>query len=220
MANSWWSTHARVGATSALPPAATFTVHDFYFDLDNNPATLDTAKILVGQSVQWQWVNGIHTITNGTGSGDPNEGLIFDQPSESSSPQFTFTFNSAGTFPFFCRFHEIDGMFGTVVVKSAAGVEPGPGPSLGFTSGPTPNPSAAGARFGFALSQPGPALAEVYDVRGRLVAIVLDRSLPVGPHEAAWDGRSQTGSLARAGIYYVRLRLPGFAGSRRLAIAR
>ena len=221
MAASWWAAHPPVGAASAQVAAVTFKVGNFFFDDDNNTGTqVDTAKITVGESVQWQWVTGFHTITNGTGGSDPGAGSLFDQPSDSGHLTFTFTFNTAGTFPFFCRFHELNNMRGVVVVKPPAGVGPQAVAQLGFTADPAPNPTTRGARFRFALRQTGRVRADVFDVRGRLVATVVDRDLPAGSHEAVWDGHNLTGGVASAGIYYVRLRLPGFAGSRPLVIAR
>ena len=115
---SWWSAHPRVGRSSGQPPAATFMVSSFIFNLDGSATTqVDTAKILVGESVLWQWVGGTHTITNGTGGTDPAAGTLFDQPSTSAAPQFSFAFTNAGTFPFFCRPHEDLAMKGVVGVS-------------------------------------------------------------------------------------------------------
>jgi plastocyanin len=109
-----------VGTPSQLTAAATFKVQNFIFDYDGNTATkVDTARIQVGQSVLWQWISGIHTITNGTGAADPNAGLLFDQPSDPSNTQFSFAFNTAGTYPFFCQYHESLTMKGVVIVHDA-----------------------------------------------------------------------------------------------------
>ena len=217
--DAWWTSHPRVG--SAAPQgtlaAATFTVVNFRFDLDNNASTqVDTAKIQVGQSVLWQWVQGFHTVTSGTTAGDPQAGFLFDQPSDNAHTQFTFTFNTAGTFPFFCRIHD-PFMAGVVVVKSATDVGPRGGTALGFTADPAPNPTAEGIRFQFALRTPGRAKAEVFDTRGRRIATVLDREFPAGPVDAAWNGRTRLGP-ASAGVYYLRLQIPGLVDSRRIVI--
>jgi plastocyanin len=217
---SWWASHPRVGTASDQAPVATFTVANFIFDNDHNAGTqVDTVKITTGQTVLWQWVDGFHTLTNGSGASDPDAGTLFDQPSEPGHPQFSFTFNTAGKFPFFCRPHEGFGMTGVVLVSSTIDVGPFAGGALGFTVEPTPNPTQAGARFGFALRQPGRAHAEVLDVGGRLVKVIVDQELDAGPHTAAWDGLVGTGARAPTGVYYLRLRLPGFSGIRRVVIA-
>ncbi|HYV66272.1 MAG TPA: FlgD immunoglobulin-like domain containing protein, partial [Myxococcales bacterium] len=158
--------------------------------------------------------------TNGSGATDPAAGTLFDQPSDSAHPQFTFVFNSIGTFRFFCRPHELSNMKGVVIVTATSAVG-GPfreGP--GFTSSPAPNPARRGVTFDFALQQAGRARAEVFDAAGRRVAVVLDRDLGAGPHVGTWDGRTETGGHASPGLYYLRLTLPGYSGSRPVAITR
>lgn len=218
MMETYWATHKRVGTSSAQgQPAATFTAQNFFFDHNGS----SEANILVGQSVLWQWVEGMHTITSGTGTKDPNMGNLFNQPSDTDNPQFTFTFTSPGTYPFFCSPHEIQDMRGTVVVSQPTGIEPLPGyaTAVGFAAAPSPNPTSAGIGFRFALQTSGRARAEVFDVRGRRVATVVDRELPAGLFAGAWDGRAG-GVLAVPGSYYLRLRLPGFTDSRRFVVAR
>src|SRR5262249_173851 len=74
------------------------------FDADNSLATqVDTAFITTGQSVLWQWQTSIHTVTSGTGSGDPSAGALFDVDLDSSNRVFVHEFDQAGTYPFFCR---------------------------------------------------------------------------------------------------------------------
>lgn len=220
-AESYWAAHPMVGKVSNAVGVATFTVRNFRFDLDNNAATqVDTAKIFVGESVTWQWIDGFHSITNGTGSQDPSAGSLFDQASDNSHPSFSFAFNSVGTFEFFCRPHEFDIMKGVVLVRSPVGIEPLPGAPLGFTSDPAPNPTSSGVRFTFALREAGRARIEVFDARGRRVAVAMDRDLEAGPHQGTWDGRRSGGAAVGAGVYYLWLRLPGYHASRAVAITR
>ena len=216
---AWWASHARVGVPSLGTPAATFTVSSNIFNLDGNTATqVDTARILVGETVAWQWVSGVHTITSGE-DGDPDAGTLFDQPSTTTARQFSFAFTSTGTFPFFCRPHGFLQMKGIVIVSNTTDV-PLPREALGFTAPPSPNPSRRGVTFGFAMTGAGRARAEVFDASGRRVAVVLNRDLDAGPHVAAWDGRVKGGAEAPPGLYHVRLTLPGYSAHRAVAIAR
>jgi plastocyanin len=217
---TWWSTHEPVGVSSQGPPAATFVVRNFQFDGDANPGTpFDTVRIELGESVLWQRESGFHTVTNGIDSLDPEAGALFDIPIDNTNPSFQFAFNTQGTYPFFCRPHE-GGMFGVVVVQSNTGVDPRTGRALGFTRSPSPNPSARGVSFGFALSEAGSARVEVFDAAGRRVAVPLDRELAAGAHEGAWDGRRVDGARAGAGIYYLRLGLPGHVSTRKISLTR
>jgi plastocyanin len=221
--DDWFARHPEVGrGASAAAVADTFFVlgSPNVFDSDGNTATVvDTAKILVGEAVLWRWVSGSHTITSGTGSGDPLVGQMFDVSSTSTNPTFEFTYNSEGTFHFFCRPHESLNMRGVVVVSSAVGVGPPEGPAIGFTAGPSPNPSRSGIGFRFSLREAGPVRAEVVDVGGRRVATVLDQRFVTGAYQAAWSGLDARGGRASAGVYYLRLELPGHSSTRRFVIA-
>jgi len=223
MAARHWASHPRVGtSTEGAPPAATVTVRNFVFDADGNTGTpIDTIKILVGESVLWQWVTGTHTVTNGEDSFDPEAATLFSQPSDVNHQQFTYTFTSAGLYPYFCLFHEFANMKGYVKVSVQTDVEPTSGGvrAIGFASEPAPNPTGAGVSFRFTLGRPGRARVEVYDGAGRRVATALDRRFEAGTHTTSWDGRTRAG-LAGAGVYYLRLRLPDFDGHRRVVVRR
>ncbi len=117
---AWWASHARTGVSSTQSAAVVFKVENYTFDSDGSTATqVDTARIAVGQTVQWNWVNGFHTVTSGVDGLDPNAGLLFDQPIDSADLTFSYTFTSAGTYPYFCANHWSIGMKGVVIVSNA-----------------------------------------------------------------------------------------------------
>jgi hypothetical protein len=181
---------------------------------------VDTAFILTGQSVLWRLFAGTHTVTNGTGSGDGSAGTLFDVPLQPGNSTFVFQFNSPGTFPFFCRFHEAFNMRGVVVVQDPVGVvHLGGGSGIGFVSDPAPNPTGGGVAFRFALSTAGRARLVVLDARGRVVAEPVDRYLGVGTYGASWDGNTRSGVRAASGVYYLRLTVPGLTSTRRVILA-
>jgi plastocyanin len=201
-------------------PADTFLAAGTAFDTDRNAATqVDTTIIPAGSAVMWRDVSGTHTVTNGTGSADPAAGTIFDEALSPTTPVFTFVFRTQGTFRFFCRPHEGFNMRGVVIVTAPLAVDEGPA-RRGFTSGPWPSPTRAGVSFRFALLEPGPVRAEVFDAGGRRVAIVAQGSYPAGSHFGSWDGRAGAGDRAPAGVYYLRLDVPGFTGTRRIVVVR
>ncbi|MET0861041.1 MAG: plastocyanin/azurin family copper-binding protein [Microbacterium sp.] len=85
----------------------------------------ETLTVSVGDTVTW--VNGepiTHTITSGTFSDvDETTGLrgseaadgVFDEKLSEEGGTFSYTFETAGTFQYFCDIH--DGMNATVVVE-------------------------------------------------------------------------------------------------------
>ena len=94
-----------------------------------NGFAFDAADITiqVGDTVQWVNVAGVHTVTSGTGSTDPNSGALFNSPLSVANPTFEFTFNSPGDVPYYCAPHELFGMTGIVRVQAGAAVPAMPG---------------------------------------------------------------------------------------------
>jgi hypothetical protein len=81
-------------------------------------------------------------------------------------------------------------------------VGPAPGLALGNA---VPNPTAGRASIGYALPSPQSIRLALYDVRGRLVRVLVDGARPAGPGVAEWDGRTEDGVAAAAGLYFYRL---------------
>jgi len=82
-------------------------------------------NINVGDTVTWTNKDSVaHTVTSGTGNSDPNKGQEFDSspnftPLVNPGKTFSWTFEKAGTFQYFCALHE--NMKGTVVVSEGGG---------------------------------------------------------------------------------------------------
>lgn len=225
-AAAYWAAHTPVGLASNVPLATTavsdtVVVENFLFDFDGNTGTqIDTVKVLPGDQVVWKWIAGTHTVTSGTGNADPNAGAIFNSPSDLTHTLFSFTFSTPGTFPYFCTFH--DGLFnmkGVVVVQDLSGVEGTVGTGIGFASHPWPNPARGSVSFRYDVKQAGRVRAEVLDVRGRVVALVVNEDQPVGTYSRAWDGRLR-GAPAPAGRYFLRLTVPGYLGTQAVTLTR
>ena len=93
----------------------------------------DLVTIHPGDQVKWTWDFGGHSTTSGS-PGQPNG--IWDSGIHNGGATFTRTFNSVGTFPYYCTPHGgCCNMVGTVMVVNAS---PTPSP----TPMPTPTPSA------------------------------------------------------------------------------
>jgi len=93
----------------------------------------DPASVTIhpGDQVKWTWDSGGHSTTSGS-PGMPNG--IWNSGIHNGGATFTRTFNSAGTFPYYCTPHGgCCGMVGTVTVVNASP-----------TPNPTPTPTPAG----------------------------------------------------------------------------
>jgi len=81
---------------------------------------------------------------------------------------------------------------------------------------PQPNPSSATSTLGFALPRDGHVSVAVYDVTGARVRSLVDGERTAGRHHVTWDGRTDAGGRAPAGLYYVRFVGGGATASRKV----
>lgn len=100
-------------------------------------------------------------------------------------------------------------MADSIEVLGPTDVGEGPRPIALALHCPAPNPFPGGTTIAYELARPGPVRLSVYDVRGRLVATLVDRSQDLGRHRAAWNGRDASGRLAPSGIYVIALQSGG-----------
>ncbi|MDO8483864.1 MAG: plastocyanin/azurin family copper-binding protein [Candidatus Limnocylindrales bacterium] len=109
--------------------AATVTVAAVNFEFQPESRT-----VMAGDVVRWTFAGEPHTVTSGT-PGAPDGG--FDSGIKDPGGSFQLTFDSAGTFRYFCQIHS-EQMVGTIVVSAAATPAPSPTPN----ASPTPKPTA------------------------------------------------------------------------------
>ncbi len=85
---------------------------------------------------------------------------------------------------------------------------------------PAPNPTSAGSRFAFELPAADRVRIELYDLRGRRVRALVDRSYGPGRHHEEWDGLDRQGRQVAAGVYYARLQVGERVLTRRVTVVR
>jgi len=85
---------------------------------------------------------------------------------------------------------------------------------------PYPNPFNPGATIAFDLPAPARARVRILNVRGELVATLLDEQRAAGRHLLVWDGRDERGADAAAGVYLVAVDAGGEQACRRVALVR
>ena len=118
-----------------LASATTVTV-----SVGNNCFCFVPASVTIhpGDTVHWTWSSGGHSSTSGT-PGAPNG--LWDSGILSQGAMFSHTFNTTGTFPYYCTPHgALFGMTGMVTVVNST---PSPTPTPTSTPASTPTPSPA-----------------------------------------------------------------------------
>ncbi len=84
-----------------------------------------------------------------------------------------------------------------------------------------PNPvGRGGTEFSFTLPEPTVVTLRVFDVQGREVAVLLDKSRQQGTVSLRWDGRDRHGREVASGVYVYRLEAGRVVRARNLVIVR
>ncbi len=88
--------------------------------------------------------------------------------------------------------------------------------SLGETS---PNPMKQSTVIRFNLGRPGRVKLTVLDIRGRVVRTLVDDTRAAGEYSAPWDARNDRGKPVVSGVYFCRLEVPGFDGTKKIVVS-
>ena len=83
-----------------------------------------------------------------------------------------------------------------------------------------PNPFNPSTNLGFTIPAAGKVRLGIYDLRGRLVANLLDEWREAGEGSVTWHGKDQGGRGVASGVYYAVLRTGGETRSRKLSLLK
>jgi hypothetical protein len=92
-------------------------------------------------------------------------------------------------------------------------------PVLGLSPN-QPNPFNPATTIAFSLPRAGDVELGVYTVDGRRVAVLVDDTLPAGPHSATWTGRDESGRQVASGTYFYRLTTGNETLTRRMVLVK
>lgn len=173
------STLAAATLLLALPvsPASAATVNidvsDFWYcDSSYNNGVCET-QIDIGDTVHWDWVSGIHTVTEcGADCDNPTGSPLFDSGIQAASSTYEYTFNTPGTYLYFCEVHPLS-MRGRIVAGTVGGAAELPGVKLSPVGAPASAGSGAGDTIAVIAGAIGGAFVIVgaaWYVRRRLAA--------------------------------------------------
>lgn len=102
---------------------------------------------------------------------------------------------------------------------SYVSIDPPPAPRYPLAlAAPWPNPARSGATLRYSLPERSDATLALYDVSGRLVRMLARGEHAAGEYTARWDGRDESGSASRAGLYFARLASAGSTRTTRLVL--
>jgi aminopeptidase N len=83
-----------------------------------------------------------------------------------------------------------------------------------------PNPFNPSTTVRFSLPSKGMVRLRVYDVTGRLVAMLADGVYPAGLHSVKWNGTNLRGKQVASGLYFCRLEAGSNTATRKMLLLR
>jgi len=83
-----------------------------------------------------------------------------------------------------------------------------------------PNPFNPQTEISFRLDADSDAHLAVFDLRGRLVKVLLDENMASGLHSVTWDGRDGSGRVQPSGVYFTVLRAGATHSMKRLTLVQ
>lgn len=100
-----------------------------------------------------------------------------------------------------------------------SGTDPGPGSPRPMLSQNLPNPFRGTTSIRFRLDKPARASLRIFDVQGRVVATLADKTMD-GPNELRWNGKDSRGRDAASGIYWYELEAGPVRMARKMVLLR
>ena len=108
-----------------------------------------------------------------------------------------------------------------IVREGLASQDPGfQAPARPVLTSSSPNPFNPSTTISFSIPQDGKTRLTVYDIRGRLINVLMDGSLPAGKHSVVWDGKGSDGRDSASGIYFLKLDSMGESHSRKITLMK
>jgi hypothetical protein len=112
--------------------------------------------------------------------------------------------------------HDNESSYSLLPPSQITSVPPGTMPARTFLGHPSPNPFRAETSIEYGVASEGPVSLAVYDLRGRLVARLVEGNQTPGVRRAVWNGLDEGHHRAQTGVFWVRMKGVGFSGSEKM----
>ena len=174
--------------------------------------TPNNLNITVGDTIKWQWVNGIHTTTSMT---IPVGAATWDAPITSTNQTFFYRVTTAGNYHYKCTPH-FPGMEGDFNA-SPIGIVPigGPVPQIYRLSQNYPNPFNPVTNIKVEIPKSSFVKLTVYNLLGGEVEVLVNQNLNAGSYSVDWDA-----SKYSSGIYIYKLEAADFTNTKKMILIK
>ncbi len=172
-------------------------------------------NITIGDTVEWQWVEGTHTTTSDSTSGTD----VWDSPISSSVPVFSVVIMTPGVHNYHCTPHQSLGMIGSITAAMPTEiVEKDQLPFQFSLSQNFPNPFNPSTMIMYNLPSAAFVTLKVYNVLGKEVAVLVSQNQNSGQHMTVFD-IGKTNDMA-SGVYFYRLTAGSFTQTRKMMLVK
>jgi len=184
-------------------------VSDFVF-------TPSDINITVGDTILWQWIEGMHTTTSDVVSGPDTWDTIIDQ----FNPTFSIVITTPGLHRYYCIPHGGPngvGMAGTINASNiASATEDNATIPASFSLFQNyPNPFNPETNIKFNISFRELVSLKVYNILGNEVAVLLNEVKPAGSHIIKFNGENFS-----SGVYFYTLTAGNLKETRKMILAK
>ena len=180
-------------------------VTDFEFIPEN-------VNISVGDTVEWQWIEGFHTTTSDSTSGQN----VWDAPIDPANPTYRFVITAPGIHNYVCTPHLSLGMVGTITAAPVSSVnEQGNLPEKYTLSQNYPNPFNPNTTISYSIPTSEFVVMKVFNAKGQEVKTLVNEQQPSGQYEVQFNE-----SNLASGIYFYRIKAGSFIDTKKMILLR
>jgi hypothetical protein len=116
--------------------------------------------------------------------------------------------------------HGNEGPYSSLCSDQITGTDEPQVPTASFLSQNHPNPFNPVTTIRFGIEKQVHVSLRIYDAAGRLVHILVDRSIEAGRYEAVWNGQDDAGRYVASGVYFYCLSAGDFEQTRKMVLLR
>jgi hypothetical protein len=106
------------------------------------------------------------------------------------------------------------------VVSKVTGIAPTNIPMVDALAQNTPNPFNPRTTIKYDLSRDEQVNITIYDMRGRVVKVLVSEPKSAGTYEVIWDGVDKRGNRVSSGVYFYRIVAGSFQASKRMLLMK
>jgi plastocyanin len=178
------------------------------------PASL---SIAVNDTVEWQWIEGTHTTTSDSTTGQN----IWNEPIDASHQVFRFVITTPGNHDYHCIPHQSLGMVGTIMATPVTSIKDKTNQLDKFQiSQNYPNPFNPTTTIRYQLPDRAEVSLKIFDITGHEVRTLVKETLAAGEHSVTWNGTNDRGIPVSSGVYLYQLKAGNRTESRRMLLLK